>query len=552
MSLNAVMLDHGQKNTTHMFTLMAERFFLSLVLLTLAFLGGCAALPPGANFPKIASSALVHPDATSLGRRFDDAGRQHGGNSGFRIIPAGADGFLMRMQMINAAEKTLDLQYFIFRGDDTGQLLTGAVLRAADRGVRVRVLLDDGETMAGDEQIAKLAAHPLIEIRIFNPFTYRGHSTLFRATEFMFDASRLDYRMHNKLFVVDNAIALIGGRNIGDQYFQIDPESQFADDDVFAAGPIAQKLSSSFDEFWNNALSIPVEALAGGKPSRAALKERRVELKEQSREIKASGADYVKRVASGEPFDAIVSGRLPLIWAHAQLIYDSPDKKDVESGEMAGMLMHRAVVNAAIAVKSELLMVTPYLIPGQAGMQLFRDLRQRRVRVRILTSSLESSTVLLAQSGYMHYRIPLLESGVELYEIRSLLGNTRGSGETRAISRYGNYSLHAKLFVFDRQRVFIGSMNFDQRSMHLNTEIGLIIDSPELARQIAARFDAMVQPANAYMLALRQNGAGMEPSLVWRTRKGGRAVEYDTEPARSDWQRVKANILSMLPVDDEL
>jgi putative cardiolipin synthase len=248
----------------------------------------------------------------------------------------------------------------------------------------------------------------------------------------------------------------------------------------------------------------------------------------------------------------MVSGRLPLVWAHAQLICDSPDKKKVENGAMVGRLMHRSVANAVSAVQSELLMVTPYLIPGKEGMQLFTDLRQRGVRVRILTSSLESSTVLLAQSGYMHYRLPLLESGVELYEIRSLLGNSRGSGQTAAISRYGNYSLHAKLFVFDRKRLFIGSMNFDQRSMHLNTEIGLIIDSPELAQQVAMRFEAMTQPVNSYVLALRPNGTKTSTSMVWRTQEDGQAVEYDTEPARSTWQRTEVDFLTLLPLDKEL
>ena len=531
---------------------MICRFKFSLVLLIIAVLSGCASLPPGSDFQRNASSALAHPEQTRLGQQFDNAGLQHGGNSGFRIIPVGADGFLTRMQMINAAERTLDLQYFIFRGDETGQLLTGAVLRAADRGVRVRVLIDDGETVTGDDQIEKLEAHPSVEIRIFNPFAYRGHSKLIKAVEFMFNSSRLDYRMHNKLLVVDNAIALIGGRNIGDQYFQIDPESQFADDDVFAAGPIARQLSATFDEFWNNGLSIPAAALSEEKSNHAALKEQRSVLKVQNREKKTEGMDYVKRIETGEPFNSMLSGRLPLIWAHAQLISDSPDKKKVESGEMVGRLMHREVAKAANAVQSELLMVTPYLIPGDEGMQLFSDLRQRNIRVRILTSSLESSTVLLAQAGYMHYRVPLLEKGVELYEIRSLLGNSRGSGQTTKISRFGNYSLHAKLFVFDRQSVFIGSMNFDQRSLHLNTEIGLIIDSPELAQQVAARFEAMVQPVNSYMLTLRPNDAGGAPSLVWNTQEDGQLVEYDTEPARSNWQRFKVNVLSILPMDNEL
>ena len=190
---------------------MIGRIHFSLVVLIVAVLSGCASLPPGSDFPKIASSALAHPEETRLGRQFADAAREHNGNSGFRIIAVGADGFLSRMQMINAAERTLDLQYFIFRGDETGRLLTGAVLHAADRGVHVRVLVDDGETVAGDDQITLLEAHPSIEIRIFNPFAYRGHTTLFRAVEFMFNASRLDYRMHNKLLVVDNAVALLGG-----------------------------------------------------------------------------------------------------------------------------------------------------------------------------------------------------------------------------------------------------------------------------------------------------------------------------------------------------
>lgn len=529
--------------------MMNSRYHLSLALLIVAFLSGCAGLPPGSDFPRTTSSAYAHPEQTRLGRQFENASREHDGHSGFRIIPVGADGFLTRMQMINAAERTLDLQYFIFRGDETGQQLTSAVLHAADRGVRVRVLVDDGETVGGDEQISKLESHPSVEIRIFNPFVYRGSVMLFRATEFLFNASRLDYRMHNKLLVVDNAVALIGGRNIGDQYFQIDPDAQYADDDVFAAGPIAQKLSWTFDEFWNNGLSIPAGALSREKSSHAALSEHRVVLHEESRQVKADGVDYAKRVATGEPFNGMVSGRLPLIWAHAQLISDSPDKKKVENGEMVGRLMHRAVANATSKVQSELLMITPYLIPGDEGMQMFHDLRQRNVRIRILTSSLESSTVLLAQSGYMQYRVPLLEEGVELYEIRSLLGNSRGSGQTSAISRFGNYSLHAKMFVFDRKRVFIGSMNFDQRSMHLNTEIGLVIDSPELAQQIASRFEAMVQPVNAYTLALHYSSS---PTLVWRTQENGEAVEYDTEPARSDWQRIKVHLLSLLPLDSEL
>ena len=513
---------------------------------------GCASLPPGSDYPKVASNALAQPEETKLGRQFGAAARGHAGNSAFRILTAGVDGFLARAQMLNAAERTIDLEYFIFRQDETGRLLTDALLRAADRGVRVRLLVDDGDTLDGDEQIAALAAHPKIEVRIFNPFAYRGHFELFRAVEFSLSASRLDYRMHNKLLVVDNAIALVGGRNIGDEYFQVDPEAQLGDDDVFATGPIVKELSRTFDEFWNCPLAIPTAALAGGSPSHFDLIAYRKALSEHRQQVKQDGSDYASRIESGEPLAGIIGGRLPLVWAPVQLVYDSPDKKRVQSGEMIGRLMHKSVAEAMAGVNVELLMVTPYLIPGETGVRILHDARQRGAEVRILTNSLESTQELMAHSGYMHYRIPLLEDGVELYEVRAVLGNARGSGESMATARSTSYGLHAKLFVLDRRRLYVGSMNFDERSHHLNTEIGLLIDSPELAQQTAARFAAIVSPANSYRVILSPDPRWGSAKLVWRTEERGTAVDYTVEPARSDWERMKVRMLSLLPLDEEL
>ena len=532
---------------------MAHRIIVGLLVAALA---GCATLPPGADFPKTVSIALAHPEETRLGGQFARAAQEHDGASGFRIVTVGVDGFLIRAQMIDAAERTLDLQYFIFRGDETGRLLTEALMRAADRGVRVRILVDDGATVAGDEQILTLNGHHAIEVRVFNPFAYRGHATFLRGMEFLFHASRLDYRMHNKLIVADNTVALIGGRNIGNQYFQMDPESQFADDDVFVAGPIAGQLSGTFDEYWNSSLAIPAEALQ--RRTRAATvlavhREReRAHPGQQLKTLQTGGIDYSKRIASGEPYTGIISGRLPLAWAHAKVVCDSPHKKQVEAGARGGRLMSLPVADTARAVQSELQMVTPYFVPADPELQILKDLRQRQVRVRILTNSLESTPDLIAQSAYQRFRKPLLESGVELYEVRSLLGSVKGSGQTAVISHYGNYALHAKLFVFDRQKIFMGSMNFDQRSEHLNTEVGLIIDSTELAQQSAARFDAMVRPENSYALVLRPRD-GADPSrLVWRTEEDGKSIEYVREPARSCWQRSKVELMSWLPFDREL
>jgi len=527
-----------------------------VALLAVAMLYGCAGLPPGADFPKATSVALAHPEETRLGQQFASAAHEHEGYSAFRIVNAGADGLRLRMQIIDAAQRTLDLQYYIFRGDEAGRLLTDGLERAADRGVRVRVLVDDGETVAGDEQILRLMVHPSAEVRIFNPFDYRGHSRLLRKLDFASHAPRLDYRMHNKLMVADNALALIGGRNIGNQYFQIDPESQFADDDVFTTGPIVRELSGTFDEFWNSDLAIPAKALGRSNPPEtgtlARPEEERTSRRPRAQPPKAAAIDYASLLTTDQPFAGIISGKLPLVWAHAQVVYDSPDKKHVGSGALPGRLIARAVLDSIRDVQSEFLLVTPYFIPAADELQLLKDLRRRQARVRILTNSLESTTEAIAQAGYDHYRVPLLEEGVELYEVRALLGSVRGSGQTAKMSRYGNYALHGKMYVFDRQKLFIGSMNYDERSKRINTEIGLIIQSPELAQQTARRFDAMVKPSECYIVGLIPTGASGKSRLVWRTEKDGRMVEYAREPARSGWQRLKVKLLALLPIDREL
>jgi putative cardiolipin synthase len=248
----------------------------------------------------------------------------------------------------------------------------------------------------------------------------------------------------------------------------------------------------------------------------------------------------------------MLSGQLPLVWAHAMVICDSPDKKQVVEGRKPGRLMFGPIATALMRVQSEFLMITPYLVPTGEEMQLLRALRARNVRVRILTNSLNSTNQLSAHSGYMHYRRQLLEEGVELYEVRALLGATsRGSGQGRAISRYGNYGLHAKLYVFDRQSIYAGSMNFDQRSRLLNTEIGVLVDSPELAAQTAARFESITSPASAYTVSLQPNAAH-KTRMVLRTLENEKPVEYAREPSHSLGRRLHAQALSLLPIEREL
>jgi cardiolipin synthase C len=521
-------------------------------LLTAALGAGCSSLPPGSHYPKSTSNTLTDPQATRFGRLFDQQSNRNGGLSGFRILNVGVDGFLIRLEMINAAERTLDLEYYTFRGDETGRLLTDALLQAAERGVRVRVLVDDAETVAGDEQLLTLSGQAGIEIRVFNPWKYRGHSALWRDFEFLMRRSRLDYRMHNKMLIADGALGLAGGRNIGDQYFQIDPHSQFADDDVVAAGPIIADLSSCFDRFWNSELAIPAEALTHRDPKDLPASSARLFATARARKVAAAGLEYEKKLATGEPLRGLTSGATPLNWSVARFVSDAPDKKAALANIRVGDLMYVPVAERASHAQTEVLVVTPYFVPTNDELDLLRSRSQQRTRVRVLTNSLDTNQNIAAHAGYTHYRVPLLRSGVQLNEVRASLGNARGSGESRRIARFGNYALHAKLYVFDRRSLFIGSMNLDARSKHLNTEMGLIIDSNELAQQEATRFEAMTRPDDSYSLALQLSAGEPTSKLSWHTVEGGHCVDYYHQPVSSFWRKWAARVLAWLPLDREL
>jgi cardiolipin synthase C len=521
------------------------------LLLYVSISAGCSSLP-GRDFPRT-EPAIIHdaPNA-ALAEPFVAGARLNSGASGFRLYSLGIDGLLLRLELIERARSSLDLQYYIIRGDESGQLITDALVQAARRGVRIRIVVDDGETVAGDEQLFALAAIPSVSIRIFNPWRYRGHSRVLRGAEFVFNKSRLDYRMHNKLFIADGAIALVGGRNIGDQYFQVDPKSQFADDDVLVTGPIVPRLTETFEKYWESKIAVPVEAVAPPQQYDAARAAELAARRTLPQKATAADAHYAEKLAAGEPLQSLLSGAAPLSWATAEVACDSPDKKPGARGEYVGSLMFGTVAKAVRGTQTELLMVTPYLVPTPEEMTLLTDRGGTQRRVRILTTSLEATNDPVAESGYDHHRVALLQSGVELHELRTRPESTRGSGQSAKMTRYGNYGLHAKLLIFDRKSIFVGSMNYDARSRWLNTEIGLVIYSPELAMQGAQRFDAMTQPESAYEVTLQPSDSRGSPGLVWSTVEQGRPVSYSTEPSRNSWQRLEVRTLSLLPVDHEL
>jgi cardiolipin synthase C len=376
----------------------------------------------------------------------------------------------------------------------------------------------------------------------------RGELGMFRWAEFALDGQRLNYRMHNKLFVADNALAVTGGRNVGDAYFQASSDLELGDFDLLVAGPMVQEMSRSFDLYWNDKLAVPVEALPGGKPAAAEYERAKTAL--AAHEAKMADSDYVRGWPKRDLLNDVLSGRKPLIWAKATYAYDEPDKAQLaRDGERHRFMWHR-VATAAETTQSELIIISPYLVPGGSEMKLLRRLRERGVRVRILTNSLASTDMPIAHAGYIRYRLPLLEAGCELSEVRPLLGEPQTEHGLIKSGSSEHFGLHAKVFVIDRRRVFVGSMNFDRRSLSVNTEIGVIIDSPELAKTIAARFEAIARPQNSYTLELEPAGGGY--NLRWTTEVDGKPVAFDTEPDVDAGKRTLIQVLSLLPLDNLL
>jgi putative cardiolipin synthase len=527
---------------------IARRRCTIAVLASLTLLGaGCTSLPTVLDGPKSASTALPKPEATTLGKQLAAVEKAHPGLSGFKLLIDGTDSFALHLEIADKAERTLDVQYFLLQQDDTGKLLLDALLRAADRGVRVRLLLDDAEAFDKGSAIRPLSAHPNIEIRIFNPFVVRRELSMLRWLEFAVEGRRLNYRMHNKLFVADNAVAVTGGRNIGDAYFQASTVLELGDFDLAVVGPMVRSLSRSFDVFWNDRLSVPVSALATGTPSAADFEACRTELAAHQGQMANSA--YMLALPKREFVARVVSGKQPLVWAKSELAYDSPDKAEAQRAMEPWHLMWERVATAVEGAQHEIILVSPYLVPGEAEMALIRRLRERGVRVRILTNSLASTDMPIVQIGYMNYRVPLLDAGCELYEVRPLLGKPEtGHGLIKSGSSE-QFGLHAKVIVIDRQRAFVGSMNFDQRSLDINTEVGIIIESPQIAKDIASRFEAIAQPANSYKL--ERQAAGSAP-IRWITEVDGKPIQFDVDPDVDASKRTLIRILSMLPLEKML
>ena len=522
----------------HLGRLPASAVLAVLAVFAVFALGGCASIQSGHQATP--SHAFDAPVQTRLGQAFAAQQAAHPGQSGFRLINNGVSALLTRAAMADAAERSLDLQTYIFEADESGCFLLERVLAAAGRGVRVRLLVDDYVRGLPDRLLHFLDAHPQIEVRVFNP--YPGRADWSRSLQMIFNLDQLGQRMHNKMFLVDAQVGILGGRNIGNHYFEAQSDSNFRDIDVFASGPIVRQAGANYDRYWNSAIVVPVAAFPPAEPMTA--------LDEACPARSTAAGPQIEYAARGAEFGSRVASPAGLTWARGTTVAETPVRSTV-ARSLAPSSIALLHARARREVKQELLAAVAYFVPGQQGTGLLTGLAARGVRVRVLTNSLASTDVVAVHSGYARYREPLLAGGVELHEY--LPESVRPAPAAHRMRLGASAStLHAKVAVYDRRLLWIGSANFDARSGRINTETGVMIDSPELAARVAQSLERDLAPTQSWKLALGWDAAHSRHQVTWSAVRGGAALTLAREPDAPLSRHLEAAFYSLIPGLEDL
>lgn len=519
------------------------RCYFNILLMTalgLLLSSGCSTLPK--DFDKSETYAYLDTDSTSLGSVRREEMNNHFGQSGFRLLKNGLDAFVARAVLSQKAERSLDVQYYLYHDDLVGALFTDQLFKAADRGVRVRVLVDDMGFADRDMGISVLDSHPHIEVRIFNPFSRNSG----RALQLLTRMGSVTRRMHNKTFTVDNQVSILGGRNIGNEYFEADPDIAFTDLDVLAIGPVAKEVSTSFDKYWNSELSYPISVLIDKPPKTQEIQQKRHEL---NKFIESQAdSEYLHALQNSILAREIRNNEMTFCWGEADIIYDQPEKvlKDFDQTEYH---LSPQLIPYWESVKKELIILSPYFVPGKPGVAFLTQLAKRGIQVRILTNSLSSNDVGIVHAGYAKYRKDLLRVGVELYELNMALTREQRK-DKKGEGSSSKASLHAKSFVFDRKQIFIGSLNLDPRSLVHNTEIGVVISSKETAGEMGGWFDQDINRI-AFRLELIKTDNGRE-QIIWHGLVDGKEQILEVEPYTGFWRRFGIGLMGILPIESQL
>lgn len=494
-----------------------------LLVLATTLTSGCASLPTG--YERAATAALTDTANTSLGAAVSRWTAAHDGQSGFYPLPAGLDALGARLALIDKAERSIDAQYFLIKDDSAGLIFAGKLVEAADRGVRVRFLLDDVFTTVADEDLLRLDEHPNIDIRLFNPIARGGMSSL----NFLLDFKTANRRMHNKSFTVDNQATIVGGRNIADEYFQLTADAEFLDFDMLGFGPVAADVSTTFDRFWNHELAVPFSAFE--------LSDARLPgLRDDLNAAMTRTGDSIYRQAIAAPLvQDLLNRDATLFPADAEVITDDPDKLLNEVSREQQILITR-MADVVAAATNEVIVSTPYFVPGDEGVAFWKGVVDSGVTVSIVTNSLASNNHIAVHSAYAGYRKKLLQAGVDLYEVRA-----NAVGDSTGDEGPDSLTLHTKAALIDGRYAFVGSLNLDPRSIDINTEMGVLVDATALAAPLAERFKQRLREV-AYKLELDERGR-----ILWRATIDGKEVVETGEPLASRGRKLSAWVQKIAP-----
>lgn len=523
--------------------IMSHNHSLKLLALITALLvlTACSHLPK--DFEQPPSYAINDTDKTWLGQEASKIPVNNPTDSSMYLIAEGTDAFLTRMALLSKAEKSVDVQYFIWKADIIGKLLMHQMLEVADNGVRVRLLLDDLTLDSETKDILfAMAHHSNIEVRIYNPFSASGY----KARAALTDTVRINRRMHNKSFTVDSQYTIVGGRNIEENYFSANKRSNYADLDMVAIGPVVSDVNTQFDLYFNSPLAIPAHVFSEHKDHKTRLTEVKESLSNYVLSVK--GSKYAQDLHNSAFYQKIVNGLSSrdehlFYQGQAHVVYDNPEKtlgkSALETTYMVDMLKPHVS-----KIKHTLELISPYFIPGDEGTAHLVSLVNRGVKVRVITNSLASTDGIMAQSGYARNRYNLLKGGVEIYELKPK-AKSKASRSLKQ-SEGAKSALHAKTYIFDRREVYIGSFNFDPRSAEINTELGVVCEIPEMAQYIAAElFDKNIHEA-AYQVVLQDD------EVVWIDNTTDNVIIHESQPETSWWRRFNLNVYSILPIESQL
>lgn len=515
------------------------QIFTALLIAGLAVTAGIYAWGRYGRRPHGAESSFLPPrdDATLLDRLGHPMVVEHAGENGLSLLSGNVEAFVARALSSRSAGRSLDLQYYYWKNDLTGRLLTREILAAADRGVRVRLLLDDINAGLHDRMCLALDAHPNIEVRLFNPS--RARTDRFkRGVEMVFRAFSATRRMHNKAWIADSRVVITGGRNIGDAYFDAADDSNFHDLDVWMLGPIAEEAGAIFDRYWNSQVVLPIGELRTPRAHYLPALRRKLE----KRAVSQPGLFYLAQVEKAQAQDGLWHGSRPLHWTRdASIVADPPEKAHLQKRQ--NWLM-RDLMPVLYGARQEVRIISPYFIPGNNGTAELARLVDAKVAVAILTNSLAATDVAAVHGAYANYRKSLLKSGISLFELKA----DTASDDPQRMSLFGSRSasLHTKAFIVDGRVGFVGSMNFDPRSASLNTEMGVLFEHVDLLAEVRAIFEEETAPHNSFRLSLSDG------RLRWHDECDGKARTLKREPEAGFLRRATAGIIRILPIESQL